>query len=437
VPPILLLALEATYHTATLLWGLPPETKDATNQTYSVIYWNYEDPNTTYSVNVGQDTEIGQTMRYILTGLNPGLLYQWTVEASTAETMSLQSVVSNFSTMSVGETDSHFYAWFCYRITGGFNCVFAAKLERLSVRVYNSSSVLVTWAAPQLPSGVRVHSYTVHYAGTAPSGSGRLTVWEGPAVVAGLRSHSFYQFWVRAAVVEGSIQSDGIISSENATVFVPDSTIVQLRGGPFKPCCNWTVTTEVEVLDAFRRAIYEAIYGDVKDDDRGRELIERDFVLCEDSSSGGSQAVYRGSVFSSPGLTTETISRLLEQQVVTGELSGVVVDKTCPVSLFRTSEPLCRPPPSTQHQDLDKDCQKRDQGTKTVAGSLATTTNCTSRQLADEDTTVTVPLLAMALVAELFLVVFVVLLVTASVMVVRRRRWVSRKPPFSSVGVPH
>ena len=221
MPPILLLALEATYHTATLLWGLPPETKDATNQTYSVIYWNYEDPNTTYSVNVGQDTEIGQTMRYILTGLNPGLLYQWTVEASTAETMSLQSVVSNFSTMSVGETDSHFYAWFCYRITGGFNCVFAAKLERLSVRVYNSSSVLVTWAAPQLPSGVRVHSYTVHYAGTALSGSGRLTVWEGPAVVAGLRSHSFYQFWVRAAVVEGSIQSDGIISSENATVFVP------------------------------------------------------------------------------------------------------------------------------------------------------------------------------------------------------------------------
>ena len=176
----------------------------------------------------------------------------------------------------------------------------------------------------------------------------------------------------------------------------------------------------MEVLDAFRRAIYEAIYGDTKDDDMGRE---RDFVLCEDSSSGGSQAVYRGSVFSSPGLTTETISRLLEQQVVTGELSGVVVDKTCPVSLFRTSEPLCRP--STQHQDLDKDCQKRDQGTKTVAGSLATTTNCTSRQLADEDTTVTVPLLAMALVAELFLVVFVVLLVTASVMVVRRRRWVS------------
>ena len=191
----------------------------------------------------------------------------------------------------------------------------------------------------------------------------------------------------------------------------------------------------MEVLDAFRRAIYEAIYGDVKDDDRGRELIERDFVLCEDSSSGGSQAVYRGSVFSSPGLTTETISRLLEQQVVTGELSGVVVDKTCPVSLFRTSEPLCRPPPSTQHQDLDKDCQKRDQGTKTVAGSLATTTNCTSRQLADEDTTVTVPLLAMALVAELFLVVFVVLLVTASVMVVRRRRWVSAGSSEGSLSV--
>ena len=181
----------------------------------------------------------------------------------------------------------------------------------------------------------------------------------------------------------------------------------------------------MEVLDAFRRAIYEAIYGDMKDDDRGRGLIERDFVLCEDSSSGGSQAVYRGSIFSSPGLTTETISHLLEQQVITGELSGVVVDKACPVSLFRTSEPLCRSAP-TQHQDLDKDCQKRDQGTTIVAGSLATTTNCTCRQLADRETTVTVALLATALVAELFLVVFVILLVTASVMVVRRRRrWVS------------
>ena len=244
MPPILLLALDATYHTATLLWGLPPEAKDATNQTYSVIYWDYEDPNTTYSVNVSQDTEIGQTtMRHTLTGLSPGLLYQWAVETSTG-TISLQSVASNFSTMGVGETDSHFYASFCYGFTGGFNFVFAAKLERLSVGVYNSSSVLVAWACPQLPFGVRVHSYTVHYAGTAPSGSGReytgrLTVWEGPAVVAGLRSDSFYQFWVHATVVEGSIQSDGIVSSENATVFVPGTY-------NYQPCNSPTV----ESIDA-------------------------------------------------------------------------------------------------------------------------------------------------------------------------------------------
>ena len=133
--------------------------------------------------------------------------------------------------------------------------------------MYNTSSVIVTWATPRVPLGVRVQAYTVHYRTLDSSedhlSSGYVTTWESSAVVNGLRSHSSYHFWVQAVVVEGTVQSN-IISSEQVTVFLPgtscvifpqlnrafpliyslpiDSTIVQLRGGPFKPCSDWTVS---------------------------------------------------------------------------------------------------------------------------------------------------------------------------------------------------
>lgn len=172
-------------------------------------------------------------------------------------------------------------------------------------------------------------------------------------------------------------------------------------------------------MAAFRGAIYRAVYSDISHqrDNSGVQLIERDFVVCENSSSDESQGVYRASVYSSPHHTTETIRHLLEQQVLTGELSGLLVDKTCPVNLVRTSEPLCRT--TTQHQDSDKECQKPpDADTTIVASSFTTTTSSCS-------SVVTVPLLVAALLVELFLVVFVCLLVTTVVMVVRRRRCVS------------
>ena len=159
----------------------------------------------------------------------------------------------------------------------------------------------------------------------------------------------------------------------------------------------------------------------MSDNDGGRELIERDFVLCENSSSSaGSHAVYRASVFSSPDLTTEAIRSLLEEGVATGRLSELLVDKTCPVSVSRASQPICRPAENT---DSSKDCDKPSESpeTNTVTGSLTNTDNCTCREPVGEEVVVTVPLLVTALVAELFLVVFVVLLVTAVVMVVRRR----------------
>ena len=101
----MLLAVELTFHTATLLWSVSPETRDATNLTYSVIYWEYEEPHTSLSHNVSLDEGTGQTVRVTLTGLCPGILYQWRVEART-ETTNSQSVVSNFSTVAAGEPDS-------------------------------------------------------------------------------------------------------------------------------------------------------------------------------------------------------------------------------------------------------------------------------------------------------------------------------------------
>ena len=187
---------------------------------------------------------------------------------------------------------------------------------------------------------------------------------------------------------------------------------------------------EAEALSVFRAILYQAVFSDtghMGGDDRGRELIERDSVFCEDGSSDGSWAVYRASVYSSPNHTTETVISLLEQRVASGELLNLQMDKTCPLHLLRTSEPLCGPahPP-----EPDKNCHKSGTATEPRANSL-TSTNCTCERVCNDDQpVVTIPLLVTALVAELFLMVFVGLLVVTVVLVVRRRRWVQP----SSVG---
>ena len=70
-----------------------------------MVYWDYEDPNTTFSHNVSQDmaTTAEETVRIILTDLRPGTLYQWMVEARIWTAISA-SVVSNFTTMPAGKT---------------------------------------------------------------------------------------------------------------------------------------------------------------------------------------------------------------------------------------------------------------------------------------------------------------------------------------------
>ena len=104
----------------------------------------------------------------------------------------------------------------------------AVELEGLSVQVYNTSSVVVSWAPPKLPFGVRLYNYIVQYAETRASesvddmlDSGRVVAWESSAVVTGLGSNLFYHFMVHAAVVEGEILTEDFLSSGRTTVFVP------------------------------------------------------------------------------------------------------------------------------------------------------------------------------------------------------------------------
>jgi hypothetical protein len=220
VAPALLLAVDLTFHTATLLWAVPAEA--GPNQTYTVLYWGYGEPNTSLSLDVSGGS--GEVVEAVLTGLGPGLAYQWAVEATSGDT-SAQSALHSFTTPDL------------------------VRLEELSVRLYNTSAVVLSWAPPQLPFGAQLTQYIIHYTGTRTPDdspnvlhSGRMTVSEASAVVGGLNSNVFYHFWVQAVVVEGDYQSEDVVSAENVTIFVPDSAIVQLRGGPFKPCHGWTVS---------------------------------------------------------------------------------------------------------------------------------------------------------------------------------------------------
>jgi hypothetical protein len=98
VAPALLLAVDLTFHTATLLWAVPAEA--GPNQTYTVLYWGYGEPNTSLSLDVSGGS--GEVVEAVLTGLGPGLAYQWAVEATSGDT-SAQSALHSFTTPDLGK----------------------------------------------------------------------------------------------------------------------------------------------------------------------------------------------------------------------------------------------------------------------------------------------------------------------------------------------
>lgn len=74
------------------------------NDIYTVLYWEYENVNSTVSrYNVSRiESEIGQFIRVTLTGLQPDVIYEWSVDTSNL-VMSSQSEFSNFTTVQSGK----------------------------------------------------------------------------------------------------------------------------------------------------------------------------------------------------------------------------------------------------------------------------------------------------------------------------------------------
>ena len=102
ISPELLLPVSTTLHTATLLWLMP--TGAEVNDIYTVLYWKYENVNTTvYRYNVSRtESEIGQFIRVTLTGLQSDTVYEWSVETNNS-VMSSKSEFSNFTTVQCGK----------------------------------------------------------------------------------------------------------------------------------------------------------------------------------------------------------------------------------------------------------------------------------------------------------------------------------------------
>ena len=95
-PPAVLLAVNVTFHSATLLWGKPSE--EPLNVTYTVRYWTQDSPDEMQSTNVQSVDHMLQTT---VVALSPGQTYQWSVEV--VNTLgSTRSLTSNFSTLSYG-----------------------------------------------------------------------------------------------------------------------------------------------------------------------------------------------------------------------------------------------------------------------------------------------------------------------------------------------
>ena len=117
VAPELLLSVSTTHHTASLLWVLPE--KAATNDTYSIVYWEHESPNSTltrYNISSSSESRSGEFVLARLIGLGPGLLYEWAVETSNG-IMTSQSAISSLTTQHVGEWLHCSLLYYIYTLT--------------------------------------------------------------------------------------------------------------------------------------------------------------------------------------------------------------------------------------------------------------------------------------------------------------------------------
>ena len=150
------------------------------------------------------------------------------------------------------------------------------------------------------------------------------------------------------------------------------------------------------------------------------ELIGQDFVFCDsDLTSRQSQAVYRATVHSTPHHSIEMIVSLIEDQVLKGDEVGLQIDTECPVRPSLASAPLC----GEEEQPATTDCPKSDPTSQPQTHTLGAGSNCS---LCEEErrgsSPVTLPVLVTALVAELFLFIFVGMAAVAIVLLVKRRR---------------
>lgn len=141
-------------------------------------------------------------------------------------------------------------------------------------------------------------------------------------------------------------------------------------------------------------------------------------MFCVDTSSSESQVVYRAVIYSSPHLATDIIQSLLEHRVKSGDLTRIELDNNCPVIVVRWSQPLCSSSkPSSTDCTSSSSVQSQTDSLAAAPGNMS----CDER-VSCEGVIVTVPLLITALIAEAFLILFMVLLSTALLLVVRRRR---------------
>ena len=138
------------------------------------------------------------------------------------------------------------------------------------------------------------------------------------------------------------------------------------------------------------------------------------------STSGESTAVYRAALYSTPNHTVEIINSLLEKQIEAGNFFAnpdLQIDTVCPMKLHMISDPLCSgadvPKPTVE-------CSKSDSG---ISNPLSASGNCSLEGgSTSEAVEVTLPVLVTALVAELFLIVFVVMAVVVVVMALRKKK---------------
>ena len=101
----------------------------------------------------------------------------------------------------------------------------AARIDGLRVEVYNLSALLVAWQPLQLPYGVQLQEYMVHYTSRKTTDNsketGNAVARKNYAIISDLSSDTFYHFWVEAVVMDGALHAANGTLSSTITIFVP------------------------------------------------------------------------------------------------------------------------------------------------------------------------------------------------------------------------